>query len=223
MAGNRKAAEASIIADVDEILPGSPNAAMYGEIFAKMSDKQFDDFVRGLEDGSIILSLIAPNLSKWRLSVARNLALAKKWGHKFFEKIWIKSADDRPAYLSNDLYLIIDWQLRRQAQLLTKKISIPEGFSVDDLTGQPTGRSKGSKLSYPETQILASMKMDNSIIEMIKIRGGDASSFNAMNSFIHRTGGVSQKAIEVYGGTVKSTETLHTLLTCMHLESTLLK
>lgn len=225
MAGNRKKAEASILADIDALAPGgNPNVQMYKDMFANMSDKEFDTFMVGLEDGTNILAFVTPNLEKkFRLSVKRNFALAKLWGHEFFERIWLTSGDDRPPYLSNEKYLLIDWQLRRQAQLLTKKVSIPEGRSVDDFSGQPTGKSKGSKISFPELGVLASMKLDYSITEMLKARGGDEKSMNAMNKFIHQTGGASQAAMEPYGGTVKSTEVLYAYLTAMHLRNTLLK
>jgi len=229
MAGNRKKAEQELLEGIESILPGSDNVRIYKELFAGMNDKQFEDFMKGLEDGSIIPAIIVPNRVKPdpkvpRLSTKRNLALAKKWGHNFFEKIWFNHGDDRPPYLSNETYLIVDLPLRRQAQLLTKKISIPEdNKSVDDFTGQATGKSKGSRLSYPEIQLLAAWGLDNSILELIKMRGGDVGMFNASNAMASRTGTVSQKVVEPFGGTVKSTQMLHTLFTCMHYKSTLLK
>jgi hypothetical protein len=111
--------------------------------------------------------------------------------------------------------------LRRQAQLLVKKISIPEdNKSINDLTGQPssTGKSRGSKISYPETQIMAALNLDNSLIEMLKYRGGDQKGFIAMNKSISQTGGVSLDALSKLGTRVKSTDTLRTFLTCMHFE-----
>jgi hypothetical protein len=231
MPGNRKKAEETLISGIEQILPGSDNTRVYKDMLAGMSDKEFDTFVLGLEDGSIIPPLVVPNFTKGRtdikpirLSIKRNLALAKLWGHNFFERIWFHHEDDRPPYLSNEKYLIIDLPLRRQAQLLTKKISIPEdNKSIDDFTGQPTGKSKGSRLSFSEVQLMASWGLNNSILELIKMRGGDINSFNAMNAMLSRNGSVSQETIKPYGGTVKSTETLDTLLTCMHYETTLLK
>lgn len=231
MPGNRKKAEQTLIEGIEALLPGSDNTRVYKEMLANMNDKEFDKFITGLEDGSIIPPLVVPNFTKnrtdvknVRLSIKRNLALAKLWGHNFFERIWFHHEDDRPPYLSNEKYLIIDLPLRRQAQLLTKKISIPEdNKSIDDYTGQPTGKSKGSRISFSEMQLMASWKLDKSILELMKMRGGDVQSFNAMNALLSRNGSVSQEAVAPYGGTVKSTETLDTLLTCMHYETTLLK
>lgn len=222
MAGNRKKAEAVILEYIEKLLPGSPNTQLYKDLFANQTDKQFDDFMKGIEDGSIKLAIIAPNFGEQQLTKEHNLKLAKELGHEFFERIWIDPGNDIPPYLSPVKYLVVDLPLRRQAQLLVKKISIPEdNKSVDDLTGQPTGKSKGSKISYPETQILASLQLDDNLTELLKLRGGDNKSFDAMNAVISQTGGVSQEAIKHLGGRVKSTETLAIFLTCMHLKTTL--
>lgn len=220
--GNRKAAEAQILADLEEILPGSQNPALYKARFAAMDDKEFDDFMKGLEAGTNRLTLIAPNFTKPKLEVPRNLAIAKKWGHEFFERVWMEPSNGAPAYLSPIKYLIIELPVRRQAQHLIKKISIPEdNKSVDDLTGQPTGKSKGSKVSYPEIQVMAALKLDHSMTEMLKFRGGDRKGFNAMNDSISKTGSVSMQSIEHLAGGVESTKTLKTLLTACHLSNTL--
>jgi hypothetical protein len=106
--------------------------------------------------------------------------------------------------------------------LLEKKISIPaHNNTVDDLTGQPTGPSKGAKISYPETQVFASMGLYNTLSELMKFRGGDLAGFDAMNKSISQTGSVSLKAIEPYASGVESTKTLKVFLTGMHLKSTL--
>lgn len=222
MGKNRKAAETIIIKYIDKILPKSENTRMYQELFAAMSDKQFDEFMARLEDGTDRLAIIAPNLTEPKLSVERNLDLAIELGHNFFERIWIEGDEGVPRYLSPIPYLVADLPLRRQQQLLVKKISIPEhNKSIDDFTGQPTGVSKGSKISYPELQIMAALNLDNCIEEMIKYRGGDIKGFDAMNTVISKTGGVSLKSIAALGTKVESTKTLHTFLVCMHLENSL--
>jgi hypothetical protein len=222
MPTNRKAAEAVILMYVEKLLPGSTNPQLYKDLFASMDDQAFDEFMGSLGDGTKRLAIVAPNLSDLKLSIERNLALAEELGHEFFERIWIDGGNETPPYLSPIKYLIVDLPLRRQAQLLVKKISIPShNHSVDDLTGQPTGESKGSKISYPETQIMAALDLSANLTELLKYRGGDVKGFDAMNKVISQSGGVSLKSIEILGTRVKSTETLHSFLTCMHLESTL--
>lgn len=222
MAGNRAAAEEVIITWIEELMPGSPNTQIYKDRFAKMSDKEFDDFIGQLEREEIFLTIQAPNLSENKLSIERNLAIAEKLGHQFYERIWMDEGNDIPPYLTNNKYLIIDLPLRRQAQLLTKKISIPKNNNtIDNLTGQPTSDSKGSKISYPELQIMAALGLDQCSIELMKFRGGDLKGFNAMNSLISKTGGVELETLNKLGTKVKSTSTLSTYLTAMHLSNSL--
>jgi hypothetical protein len=223
MAGKRSAAEAVIIKYIEKILPGSENTRIYKDLFAGMSDAEFDKYMCKLEDGSTRLGVITPNFGEVQLNVERNLDLGEELGHNFFERIWIDEGNDIPVYLSTIPYLVVLLPLRRQAQLLIKKVSIPENNkSVDDLTGQPTGASKGSKISYPEIQILAALNLDASLTEMLKYRGGDIKGFDAMNDAISKTGGVSMDNIQHLGTTVKSVSTLSTLLKAMHLDNTLL-
>ena len=222
MAGNRAAAEAVILEYIEKLMPGSPNAQIYRDRFATMSDKEFDDFMGQLEREEVFLTIQAPNLSEHKLSIERNLAIAEELGHQFFERIWMDEGNDIPPYLTNHKYLIVDLPLRRQAQLLTKKISIPKNNNtVDNLTGQPTGASKGSKISYPELQVIAALGLDQCSVELMKYRGGDLKGFNAMNTQISKTGGVELETLDKLGTKVKSTQTLTTYLTAMHLANTL--
>jgi hypothetical protein len=223
MSGNRKAAEEEVYNVLESILPGSQNKRIYSDIFAVMPDDEFEKFIKGLESGERPLAIIAEELGPVTLDVARNLDLADKWGYKFFERIWMDPQNGSPPYLSNDEYLVVDLPLKRQAQFLIKKISIPEdNRSIDTFTGQPTGKSKGSKISWPELQILAALGgFDETIAEFFKFRGGDLQGFNAMNNMIANTGGVSLNAIGSLGTKVKAVQSLSTLLTSMHLTNTI--
>jgi hypothetical protein len=218
----RPAAEAQILADIEEILPGSDNPKYYQALFAGMDDQTFDQFMLKLESGEMTLSIIAPNFAKAQLEVSRNFATARKWGHAPLERVWMDDGDGTPPYLSNDPYPIMEVTVRRQAQLQAKKMSVAEDAkSVDDFTGQPTGRSKGAKISFPELQLLAAQGLDDSILELIKWRGGDTKGYNAFVDALSGGGGVSLSAIANMAGGVVSTQTLKTLLLCMHVSSTI--
>lgn len=221
MAGNRKAAEALLLADLEEILPGSENTAIWKERLKGMSDKEFDTFIDGLEHGTTLISVIVPNFGKTKIDVGRNLKLAVKWGETFFHRLWMPGPDGN-YYLTPKTYLVYDLPLRRQAQHQIKKTSIPEdNKSVDMLTGQPTGKSKGSKLSYPELQVASALGLDKSIMELIRDRGGDTGAFHAMNAIISKTGTVSQEELAPYSTGVESTKTLGIILTSAHLSNSL--
>lgn len=218
----REEAQNFILKYIDKLLPGDKsNVVMYETLFASMDDAAFEEFITAIGKGTKRLAIISPNMGKVKLEVSRNLELAKELGHNFFERIWMDHKNDIPPYLTPIPYMVVDLPLRRQAQLLVKKISIPEdNRSIDDFTGQPTGKSKGSKISYPETQILSALNLEQSLTELLKYRGGDVKGFNAMNDSISKTGGVKLTSLNILGTKVKSTQTLSTLLTAMHLKNT---
>lgn len=222
MPGNRKRAETFIYEYIEKLLPKSGNVNIYKKLFASMSDEQFDSFIKDLESGKQILSIIAPNLAEFKLSTERNLAIAEELGHNFFEHIWIEGKDDIPTYLTPITYMVVDLPLRRASQILIKKISVPDDMkTVDTLTGQPTGESKGARISYPELQVCGAMGLENTMVELMKYRGGDNKGNVAYNAMISKYGSANLKTLSNYTSGVESTKTLKTFLTCMHIRSTL--
>ncbi len=219
---NRKAATRELLKYIDKILPGGENVKVYEEQLGKLTDAEFDAYMEKLESGEETLFLVAPNLAKNRLSVERNLEIAKELNHNFFERLWLTDPHTGTTYLTPIPYLVVDLPLRRQAQLLNKKISIPDNNDhIDEMTGQPTGPSKGSKLSFPELQTLYAQGLDRTIEELIKFRGGDTEAFRQMNAEMINKGSVSLDALADKGTRVKSTETLSVLLKSMHLDNNL--
>ena len=218
---NRQAAQTLIIDNVGK-LTGPTNVALYKKKFEAMSDDDFEIFIKDLKDRKQRLCIIDPNFGKERLTVKKCIAVAAGLGKSLFQQVWVSAEPGKPAYLTPNTYMITMMPLRRQAQLLSKKVSIPEdNNSVDDFTGQPTGKSKGSKISYPETQVLASFGLNQTITELLKYRGGDERGFAAMNTMIDRTGSVNLKSIEPYASGVKSTQTMKSMLTSMHFNVTI--
>lgn len=223
MSKNRKAAEAVVYEFLNGVLPNSKNNDIYKKLFEGMDDDDFYKWIQDLKDRKTFIALIAPEGAETVLNFSRNLKLAEKWNHKFYQRIWLIDPHSGIKYLSNNPYLIIRLPLKRQAQFLIDKISIPEdNYSVNNLTGQATGKSKGSTISNPELQILNALKLDSSTIEMIKMRGGDLIAFNAMNNQIYETGSASIEAIDSLGTNVKVVQSLSTILTAMHLSNTLM-
>jgi len=220
---NRKKTEDFILSNIEKMLPGSPNGDLYRAFFKRMSDDEFDQFMKKLESGEINLPITAPNFANYKLSVERNIEIAKDLGHDFFERLWISATDDCPKYLTPIKYLVVDLPTRRASQSLVKKISVQEtDKTVDMLSGQPTGDSrKGAKISFPELQVLAAMGLDNTVVELMKYRGGDIKGRNAMNAMIDRHGSANMKVLSNYASGVESVKTLKTFLTCAHLKNTL--
>jgi hypothetical protein len=222
MAKQRKQAQDFILKYIDKIAPGGDNKKLYVDMFEAMNDHDFDVFMQDLASGKKFLVVIAPNLGKTDITVENNLKVAAELGHDFFQRLWIGPKNNQPAYLTPVKYLVMDLPVRRQSQNLIKKISVPDNNrTVDHLTGQPTGASKGAKISYPELQVLAGMELDQSLLELIKFRAGDRGGYNAMNAMILRYGTANIKALSQYSTGVESTKSLKTLLTAMHLKNSL--
>lgn len=222
MAGRRKEAESFILTYLKKITGSDENPEIYKKIFAAMNDKDFEKFINDLESGEKFLVVIVPNFGKASLDVERNLAIAKDLKHEFFQKLVIEGQGDIPTYLTPIPYLVVDLPVRRASQLLIKKISVPKHNKViDSLTGQPTGESKGAKISYPELQVAAAMGLENCMIELMKYRGGDVRGGAALNGMISRYGRANLRTLSQFASGVESTATLKTFLTAAHLRSTL--
>lgn len=222
MSKARKAATEMALSYIEKIYPKSGNRELLETRLKRMSDKQFHKFMEDLRDGVITFEIKAPNLNASKLSVSRNLKIGKELGYDFFQRLSLKDPATGQQYLTPHKYMILSLPFRRQAQHLVKKMSVPaDNDSRDDLTGQPTGKSKGSSLSNPEMQVLYALGLDKTIEELLKVRGGDAAAYTSMNKFAFESGGFSLEQVAKAGGKVKSTETLSTFLKACHLNNNL--
>lgn len=221
--GSRKDSENFILSILDKIDLGSKrNTQLYKDLFSKMTNDQFHRFMERLRDGEITLSMIIPNGGDVKVSVENNIKVAKELGHEFFQNLEFSNMPDLPDYITPNKYLTMLLPIRRAAQLLTKKISVPDSDrNIDMLSGQVTGKSKSSKLTLPEIQMLVGMGFKTSIRELIKLRGGDLGGLNAMNNMLFKTGKATQLGVEPYTTGVVSKKTLKNFLRASHIISTL--
>jgi hypothetical protein len=222
MSTNRKKAEEFILKYIEKLLPKSPNTDIYRKFFATMNDKEFDRYMKELEEGTKFLTVIAPNFMKPELTVENNFNIADELGHKFFQKLWIEGVGDLPTYQTPIEYFVLDLPMRRASQLLVKKISVPKHNNViDALTGQPTGESKGAKVSYSGLQVCAAMGLDDTMVELMKYRGGDIRGGAALAGILSQYGKASMSVLKQYASGVESTKSLKSILTSAHLKSSL--
>lgn len=221
--GNRKAAEAVILKWIDQIDPSGTNSKLYKEVhFSKMDDATFDRYMKAIEEGRDYVSITAPNLSPVKITMENNLKVAREMGFKFFHRIWKTDITTGETFLTNQHYLVVMLPIRRQIQTLENKISIPEDNKhIDDLTDQPTGVSKGSSISAPETLALLAQGCDASLDELVHYRGGDLKGMVNMDRMLHETGRASMKTLDVLGTRAKTSVTLSNFLKGMHLDNNL--
>ena len=218
--GRRKHAEKTILDGLTDLDPSGKNTKLTRSFFDSMTDEQFDDYISAIEAGKAYIGLVYENMGKNAITTENNLKVAKKWGHSFFHKLILTDAVTGQTYETPLPYPVLDLPVRRQVQMLKEKISIPEdNRHVDDYTNQPTGVSKGGGISLPETLVLYSAGLSQSLTEMIKFRGGDIKAMNAMYRAIAEQGDASLESISRLGTRVKSTVTMSILLKGMHLDN----
>jgi hypothetical protein len=227
MNAKRKAVQEYIIKYVGAIVAGNENTKLYQDLFDRMTDEEFDRFMVGMKEGKIHISIVVPNDGKTRVSVENNFRVAKQLGHEFFQRVKVTNHPDYPDHMLPIKALTMILPIRRAQQLLSKKISIPEhSMTTDVLTGQVAGKSRSSKLTYPEQQMLIAMDMKDTATEMVRIRGGDLKAQSEYVRQLANNGEVSQKDILdvanlVSNGGVVSTRTLKYYLQGMHIKNTL--
>lgn len=201
------------------------NAKIYQEkVFKPMTDVQFHTFIQDLKSKKRHLVVYAPNYGPVKLDLRKNIAIAKKLGRNYFEKIWIEGRDDLPTQLTPVTYFVIPTVVRRQAQLITKGVSVPKNMrTINALTGQPTGDSQAAKISMPELQLCVSAGMMKSMEELMKYRGGDVRGGAALHGMLVRFGRASLKTLQPFASGVESTNYVNSLFTAAHIQTNLTK
>ena len=222
MNSKRKAAQDKIIDVIDRTAPGGKNKEFYVQFFESMDDNEFHKFMEDLRDGKSRLSIFAPNFSEQgKITIKNNLKILRELGFEPYQRIWIPAEPGRRAYLSKPM-LVGYSPITRQAQFLNKKQSMPKNKNVvDEITGQPTSESKGSKISAPEAHVLESMGLKYTLLELMKGRGGDEGMYRAIQAYSSKTGKVSIQSAAQHSTGVKSTQSLNHYLRGAHIGSTL--
>lgn len=223
--GNRKKVEEWVYGIINQLDPSGINTKIYKEkVFGPMTDKDFHQYIQDLKSGKRHSVIYAPNNGPVRLNFKRNLAIAKKIGLSFYERIWIEGRAGLPNQLTPIRYFVVPTRYRRQAQLVTKGISVPKNMrTINVLTGQPTGDSQSAKISLPELQLCASANMLKSMEELMKWRGGDVRGSAALHGMLVRHGRASLSALKPFASGVESTNYINALLTAAHIGSNLTK
>ena len=223
MAGNRKAAEQVLFKQLALLDKSGRNLAYYKEELAKLDDTQFDQWIQGLEREDFFVHLAVPNFEGQGLTYEELLAAGDKLGHSFFERLWLTDRSTGQTYLTPYEYMVIVITLRRQSQSLMTKMSVaPDNSHIDTLSGQPTGESKTSRLSFIEMQFLRNQGMDRAVEELMKARS-DIRALNILDNQIIVSGSGSLDAPGLDDVRVKSVDTLASFLQAAHLDNTLRK
>lgn len=198
---------------------------MLREMLDSLSEKEFDEFIRGFknkpgEDHTKPRSIIPyylPNLSKHRLNIARLYDLHEKIGRPADQQLIMDDSLTGIEYLTPHKYTIVTLPVRRQSQTIAKKSSIPSGRQpIDELTHQPIQTSKGASLTQPEIGSLAARGLDNTLYELLNVRGGNETARREFRKQLLESGEGRLDSLSGVGS-IKSIDTMSIFLSGMNL------
>jgi hypothetical protein len=217
---NRKKVEEFIISYIKKLTGTDFNVKLYKDLFKSMNDKEFDKFMTRLKDKEFILPIIAPHeKGAVNINLENNIKLGKELGYNFFQHLLVGPTDTDPKRKTKYPMLIHLAPMRRMKQTIAKGLSVAEHDKTrDSLTGQVSGVSKSSSISYPELQLLISMGMHDSVNELLISRGGDEGGMRAAKQALLRYGNVSNEFVSQYKTGVTSTKTLKAYFNGMHMK-----
>ncbi len=192
------------------------NEALYRARFAEMTDSEFIEFMNDLNNKKINLSLVQPTGIKNTVTVEKNFKVAKMMNVEIVDNLIYKT--DTP-YMVNVPTVMLRLPVKRTVQILSSKIGVPkDNKTIDATTGQATGASKGSRITLPELQLLDSMGLEQSLVELMKVRGGDLGAYRAYSASLENHGQASQEVINQFGTGVVSGQTLRSIHNAMLLD-----
>ena len=130
MTPKRKKVTEGILKRIGAIIPDDDtNVKILREKFDAMSDKEFEDYIRKLKPIKTAEDIVnrewlpfyVPNLSKHRVSIARNYRLARDMGRSLEHRLVMTDPSTGLQYVTPHSYPVLDLPVRRQAQTVAKK------------------------------------------------------------------------------------------------------
>ena len=193
MDAKHKAARAKMEAYVYEVMsildPSEDNTKRWKTFFSTLDDKGFEKFMQNLINKKVAMNLVMPNMKKV-LKIQDLLEAAKKVDYKTSHRLWMPDRT-RPGrkYLTNEKYLVLTLPVRRAQQEVDKKLSVPERDNkIDALTGQVVSTDKASSISAIEIQSLHVRGLDQTLNELVRVRGGDVNAYGDFSRQLEENG-----------------------------------
>lgn len=231
MSDKRKKVIDFIVKGVGDIRANSKfNKDLLRDKLERMTDKEFSIYMEGLKpkaelkEGEVksTIPFYLPNLAPDKISIKRMFSLVRGLNRSLTNRLVITDPKTNVRYLTPHEYPTLDTLVRRQAQTSYKKASIPGVTQqLDDMTGQPTALSKGSRVSSPELRFMDSRGLVNTQTELVHVRGGAKSAYREMTRKLFEDGEVSLDQLKGLGH-AKSAEVLSAFMNAQHLGNNIL-
>jgi hypothetical protein len=183
---------------VDKVMkamdPSGINAKKYQDMFAKMSDKQFSDWItRFLADEKSNFRLDIEEYGSRVLKYENIEKAAAVLGIKLYEYVYIphiSSNPNRPVRTRHPV-LVGYLNIKRTQQFVTKKTGLATSDTDrDEQTGAMKGDSKGGTTTGIENELLAGVGGEDIIAEISGARGDNSVEYDNMIAAISETGSV---------------------------------
>ena len=172
--------------------PTGRNAQKYRDMFQKMNDKQFSDWITAfLADEKSNFRLDIEEFGKCQLKFENVEKAAKFLNIKIFEYVYIPhvSSDPNRPVRTKQPVLVGYLNLKRPQQLVTKKTGLTlDDNNRDEMSGTVKGDSKGGTTTGIENELLVGVGADEIISELSGARGDNISEYENMISAIAETG-----------------------------------
>lgn len=205
----------SVIKQMDDV--NGKNIAYYNDLFKKLSDKDFDDYMKRIRDKQDTLVFYAANMDA-KLKVKDLVKTAKSIGLELFERIRMYDPVTDSYYLTPYKQMVVQCPVRKMIQFVDHKLSVAEGDSrIDSLSGQVCKPDQAASISQVEVQTLYARGLTKTIRELTKFRGGDVSAFGEFKRELEEQGSTSIGADT--NSIPRSAVTLDTLYSGMLIES----
>lgn len=217
----RKQVQDQIIHEITLLAQGDPrNAEMYRKKFDAMSDADYEAFIEELRGGKFLCFMKFPDMPTF--TAKKMTELARKFGRKMYCHLIYPATAALPSRKSPARFSVRPAIVRRQRQIGSHKNSVAKTTAATNLlTGQAAGSAAAGRLSGPEFGIHRSNGLNEALLELTSIRGGDVGAYRAMQALYVQNGEVSIKEIGPHATGSEATSTMHQLLLGMHIKTNL--
>lgn len=215
-AAKRKKVTDHLLKHMKMLDPAGDNFKRYNDMLSKMSDKAFHRFMVYVKEGTDQIHIQMPNM-KSRLDMESILKTADALGVNFFHRLWLEDDITGKTFLTNEPYPIFKVPVRRQQQFLEEKLSVPDNdTTIDGLSGQVTGPDQASAISNPEIRVLHTRGLERTLLELVKVRGGDIHAYGDFRRQLEENGVGELEKLDGMS-TARSAVVAGILLECMHI------
>ena len=198
--------------------PSKINSTRYRKFLEQMSQKDFTNYMKNLKDEKDQVYLVAPNL-EINMKIEDIQKAAELTKTKLFSKVWLIDPETKKRYLTNREYPILQLPVRRMEQFLDHKLRVPnDDKTIDGLTGQVTGDDAMRSFSAQESRVMHGRGLDKTLIEILKIRGGDVDTYGEFKRQLEETGSCDTSTI-TSATRVKSAHSLNVFLKGMLIDN----